>query len=219
MEYKSNLREIVNSASFDVYGIVNTSYDFLYSKCQCVRMPEKLLSVTLGYYSPTYSQQDRPPYAFPDLKDILSSSSMVGVQKVKSTHFSVTSLDIQQQPDPDYYSEFRSFQEATQVRRASSLFKEYGFTAEERIQAGSPSLWEETLHLQERSFSTKIYQWSAPDTLSSFQLRCNNILIMGQAHGPSQSELVQTLLELQVINQQQEILKQYEVEERYKGWF
>lgn len=61
-------------------------------------------------------------------------------------------------------------------------------------------------------FSGKMFHWGPPLRASTFFLKSEKTILTGRAYDPSDEELMQLLEGLQVINHQDDVLRQYQRE-------
>ena len=94
----------------------------------------------------------------------------------------------------------------------TTLFQYYHFSEKERTQVGSPSVWEGAFSIADITFSAKIRHWSSSHKLSLFLLKAEKSILKGQAYGPSHDELMHLLLNLQIVNSREDVLRRYQYE-------
>lgn len=94
----------------------------------------------------------------------------------------------------------------------TNLFGSYRLNEEEREQAGNPSTWEGGMIIDDVTFTGEILHWPHPYQLSHFRLKSEKALLSGHAFGPSLDELFHLLKGLRVINEQEDLLAQYQRE-------
>lgn len=97
------------------------------------------------------------------------------------------------------------------------LFQDHHFSEEEQKQAGYPLIWRGTLVLDNTAFSGKIISWKPPLLVSQFLLKSEQTILLGNAYGPSSHDLIHLIEGLQVMNHQDELIRQYE-QEAHQTW-
>lgn len=100
----------------------------------------------------------------------------------------------------------------------ADFFRLHNFSEEEQHQAGPPFIWEGIRTLADALFSGKIFYWASPLFVSAFLLKTQDTILIGETYGPSYDELIQLLSGLQVVNNQHDLLNQYE-SERKSFWY
>lgn len=194
-----NVLEAVHAAPFPVYGPVGHPLDLALSN-QGVGISHfgNFMSASLIFTTPRYSY----PYPWlcysPKSKNFELISVDGAVQRSEKEHMVF---------DLEEPSEGQVFNDQTEW-----LFQEHHFSEEERKQAGSPITWEGTITLAHTAFSGKMLYWRRPLHVSTFLLKSEETILTGKTCGPSDEELMQLLEGLQVLNQQDDVLKRYQYE-------
>lgn len=90
----------------------------------------------------------------------------------------------------------------------------YHLEKEDQGQINFPSVWEGELSIAQQTFSGEIRYWSQPYKVSSFSLRekGTDTSLEGSASGLSFEELLQVFSKLEVVNQREDVLLQYQNE-------
>jgi len=191
--------ETVHAASFPVYGLTDHPLDLSVSSYGTgISHLSNLISVSFTFTSPRYAD----PYAY-------------NRHTAKSENFQLTSIDAAtQRPEREQMtfdledpSEGQIFND-----KAEWLFQDHHFSEAEQKQAGKPVIWEGTLSLATAVFSGKVLHWKHPLHVSLFLLKADETVLIGNAYGPSYEELMQLLEGLQVMNHQDDLLRQYQHE-------
>ena len=191
--------EAVHAAPFPVYGLADHPLDLSVSSHGTgISHLSNLISVSFIFTSPRYADPS------PNNRYAL-----------KSKNFQLTSIDAAtQHPEREQMifdladpSEGQIFND-----KAEWLFQDHHFSEEEQKQAGKPVIWEGTLSLATTVFSGKVLHWKRPLHVSLFLLKADETVLTGNAYGPSYEELMPLLESLQVINHQDDLLKQYQFE-------
>ncbi len=91
-----------------------------------------------------------------------------------------------------------------------SLF--WSYRQLERAQFGSPSLWEGEIIIAGVTFSGTIHSWSQPQQLSLFRLKGEKTILSGHSFGLEYDNLLSLLKAAQPINEQDDVLAQYQRE-------
>jgi hypothetical protein len=103
----------------------------------------------------------------------------------------------------------------------TDLFIRAGLSGTEEGQVGQLSRWEGGMVIDDMTFTGEIRHWSQPYQLSLFRLIGAKTVLSGTARGPSQDEVFQLLKGLRAINEQAELLAEYqhEMDERIRQLF
>jgi hypothetical protein len=189
--------ETVQAAPFPVYGLHDHPFDHSVSSHGLgISHLGFLISVTFTFTSPRYSDS-HPRHSY------------------KSKNFEITSIDAAtQRPEREHMAFDLEEPSEGQVfnDHAGWLFQDHHFSEEEQKQAGSPLIWTGTFSLVNAIFSGKILSWNPPLHISTFLLKSEETILVGNAYGPSNEELIQLLKSLQVINHQDDLLRRYQRE-------
>ncbi len=157
MEYGEQSRDIphvVHAANFPIYGLVNHPLNL--SLCSFSEggfgNPLTLNSVGFTFSSPHY----------PEERDNFEmSSSNAAVERQEGTRIIFELKDPAKGPIFDF---------------DTTLFQGYHLSLEEQAQAGTPSVWEETIRLEGVLFSGTFRHWSHPRPLSLFLLKAEETI-------------------------------------------
>ena len=107
-------------------------------------------------------------------------------------------------------------EQRTQARSARDfvalLDRERRFNAERCEEAGPPEIWRGELLIDGETSPGTIRSWPRPYLLARFSFKNETLRLGGQASGFTQDELLQLLKGLKAIDQQDEILAQYQDE-------
>jgi hypothetical protein len=187
---KLNIPKLVHSAQFPVYGLIDHPDEL--SICSVSRggigEPLKLNSIGFIFSSPRYSEE-RDNF-------VISSAGP----------------DIEEQGNASIIHDLKDPSEGPLFDFDTTLFQYYRLSEKERTQVGSPSVWEGTFSIADIAFSAKIRHWSSFHKISLFLLKAEKSFLTGQAYGPSYDELMHLLLNLQIINNQENVLRRYQYE-------
>lgn len=190
--------DTVRAALFPVYGLTDHLFDLsLLNHGVGISHLGNLVHVELVFTSPRYF-----------------TSSLDYLYSPKRENFRVTSIDAAMESperefitlDVDDYFKDSFFDEGTGALRT------YQFSEEEQRQAGGPMIWEGTLSIANVAFVGKMFHWRSPLRASAFLLKSEKAILCGNAYGPSDEELMQLLEGLQIINHQDDVLRQYQHE-------
>lgn len=190
--------DAVHAVQFPVYGLTDHPFDLsLLSHGLGISHLGNLVHVELVFTSPRY---------FTSPLDYRYSA--------KRQNFCITSIDAAIESseresiilDVDDHFKSQFFDDKTGV------FRVYQFSEEEQRQAGSPLIWEGTLSIANVIFSGKMLHWRSPLQVSTFFLKSEKTILTGRASGPLDKELMQLLEGLQVVNHQEDVLRQYQHE-------
>ncbi len=189
--------EAVHAAPFPVYGLTNHLFDLSLSGHGLgISHLGNLIHVSLLFTSPRYFYS-HPSYRY----------------SPKGENFRIISIDAKaQRPErectvfnlEDIYEQF--------FNNKSEVFGQPHLSEEEQNQAGSLSVEEKTLPLAHTVFSGKMLHWKRPLQASAFLLKSEETILIGNAYGPSDQEIMQILGDLQVINHEDNLLRQYQYE-------
>lgn len=183
----------VQAASFPVYGLNGYPLDlFVTGFGVGISHLGNFMSVSLLFTSPRYAN----PHDFRF--------------SPKSENFRITSVDATTERLEKEHMVFHLEEPSEYFNSETGLFYQHHFSEEEQKLAGDPFLWEGTLSLANTAFSGKILSWRPPLQVSVFLLKSEETILIGNAYGPSEKELVQLLEGLQVMNHQHDLLKQYQ---------
>lgn len=189
------IRETVDAAQFPIYGLVNHAFDFsLSSHGLGISQHDRLVSVSLTFTSPRYASGPR--------------------HSMESQNFIINSVDATMQQLEREAMVFKledpSNGQFFDPRRGK--FRRRHFSEEQQKRAGSSITWEGTLSVEDTAFTGKIIYWVPPLQLSTFLLKSKETILIGETYGPLYEEIIQLLESLQVINQQDDLIKQYQYE-------
>jgi len=126
---------------------------------------------------------------------------------LKPGMFTVTSFD---PLDRSIAWSQEDFQVASLVDTDNKLFQHFHFSGEKRQEAGNPQILENTFTVGDNLFSGEIRYWSEPYQIAGFFLKQEKVILTGSAFGLTQSEILQLLEKLIIINDRTELLIQYE---------
>jgi hypothetical protein len=188
--------ETVHAALFPVYGLSGHPLDLsLSSHGLGISHLGNLIHVSLLFTSPRYSNSYPYSHYFP-----------------KSGNFQIISVDAAaQHPEKEHMVfELADPSNGQFFDNKIGVFGQHHFSEEEQKQAGGPIVWKKTLRLANAIFSGKILHWRRPLRASAFLLKSAETILIGDAYGPSDEELMQLLEGLQVINHQDDLLGQYQ---------
>lgn len=189
--------ETVHAATFPVYGLIGHPLGLSIIKHGLgMSHLATLVSISFAFTSPRYSDSTNPSYS------------------TRSENFRITSVDAMMQSpegkqvpfDLENASEDQFFNSKT------GLFRGYHFSKEEQKQAGSPFIWEGILSLANTVFSGKVLYWRHPLQVCTFLLKSEETILIGNAYGPLYDDFIQLLEGLQIINHQDDLLRQYQYE-------
>ena len=103
-----------------------------------------------------------------------------------------------------------------QEQAIETLFWQYSqekpeqYGAEKRAQFGAPSFWEGEITIDDISFSGTIHYWSQPEQIALFRLKEEKVILSGHSFGLTYNDLLQVLKSAQPINEQDDIIAQYQ---------
>lgn len=182
-----NIPQVVNSVRFPVYGFIDPE-EFSICGLSVGRFgePLELNSVGLTFSSSRYTEEHNT---------IVVSSA---------------DTEIQQQGNGKIIYDLQDPSEGPLFNFDTYVFQYYYLTEKERIQAGTPLVWEGPLSIDNIDFSAKIRFWSSPHQLSLFLLKAEKTVLSGQAYGPSFDELLHLLQSLQIINHRDKLIELYQ---------
>lgn len=190
--------ESVRAASFPVYGLIDHPLDLSVSSHGLgISHVGNLVHISFDFTSPQYSE---PFHRYtPKVKnfEILS----IDVAGLEPAQVESIIIDIGEPAEGQVFND-----------KAERLFQKYHFSEEEQKQAGSPSAWIGTLSLATTVFSGKMFYWKSPLHVSSFFLQSEKTILTGSACGLLFEEVRHLLEGLQVINDQEDLLRQYQHE-------
>lgn len=193
------IRESVQVAPFPVYGLTEHPLDLSISSYGTGNSHlSSVISVCFTFTSPRYSD-----------------ALLYNRSTAESKNFEITSVDAATQR-PEREQMVFELEEPSEGQIFSDyagwLFQDHHFSEEEQTQAGSPFIWEGTLTLTETIFAGKMLHWRRPLRVSLFLLQSEETVLIGNAYGPFDEELMQLLASLQVLNQQNDLLGRYQQE-------
>lgn len=193
------ISETVHTAPFPVYGLTDHPLDLSVSSYGMGHSHlRQAISVSFLFTSPRYA--DPSPH---------------NRYAAKSQNFQLTSIDAATQR-PEREQMVFALEEPPEGQlfqsEAGWVLQEHHFSEEEYKQAGRPLRWEGTLSLAHTVFSGKVLHWRRPLHVSLFLLKSDETVLTGNAYGPSDQDLMQLLEGLQVLNHQDEWLRQYQHE-------
>lgn len=190
--------ETVHAASFPVYGLVNHPLElFVRSFGLGISHLGSLISTSFTFSSPHHSDTRFSYYSVKN-KIFEITSVDAAAQHSEREHML---FDLEEPPEDQVFSD-----------EARWLFQDHHFSEEEQKQAGSPVIWRGTLSLAHTAFSGKILSWKPPLRVSQFLLKSEETILLGNAYGPSDTEILRILEGLQAINSQDDLLRQYQQE-------
>ncbi|HEY5004530.1 MAG TPA: hypothetical protein VII61_15310 [Ktedonobacteraceae bacterium] len=103
-----------------------------------------------------------------------------------------------------------------QEQAIETLFWQYSqeepeqYSPEKRAQFGAPSIWEGEITIDDISFSGTIHYWSQPEQITLFRLKGEKVILSGHSFGLTYEDLLQVLESAQPINEQDDIIAQYQ---------
>jgi hypothetical protein len=189
--------ESVHSATFPVYGLSGHPRGFAIVKHGLgISHFASLASVSFVFTNSHFSDSTDAPHF------------------KKSENFQITSADAtMQSPDgKQIIFDLEDTSEDQLFNGKRGLFRDYHFSKEEQKQADGPFIWEGILSLGDAAFSCKVLHWRSPLQVSRFLLKSEETILIGNAYGPSYNDLIQLLKDLQIINHQDNLLRQYQYE-------
>ncbi len=185
----NTITEAVQAAPFPVYGFTDYPLTLSVSRHGLgISHLSHLMSVTLTFASPRHSVRSQ---------NIEITSVDAASQRSDREHM----VFVLEEPSEDQFFNGRT-----------GIPGRYHFSEEKQKQAGNPGTWEGMLSLANTVFSGKLIHWRHPLQVSAFLLKSQETILIGNACGLSNEELMQFLEGLQIINHQDNLLKQYQYE-------
>jgi hypothetical protein len=103
-----------------------------------------------------------------------------------------------------------------QEQAIETLFWQYNqeetghYSPEKRAQFGPPMLWEGEITISSVAFSGTIHYWSQPEQIALFRFKGEKVILSGHSFGLAHNDLLQLLKDAQPINEQDDIIAQYQ---------
>jgi hypothetical protein len=199
-ERPKTIPEAVHAASFPVYGLADHPLDlFVSSHGLGISHLGNLMHICLVFTSPRYSNTHPYNLSTPQSKNFEVLSIDAAAQLPEREHMV---FDLDGHVFADYTKAF---------------FQAHHCSEKEQKQAGDLRIWEGVLSLTRTSFTGKVLYWESPLQISTFFLKSEETILMGGAFGPSYEELVQLLEGLLVINDRDDLLRQYQNDFEKRG--
>ena len=178
-----SIAELVHEAPFPVYGLIDSPLELAVCSVSWGSTNARRTSIGLTFSSPRYPE--RRENVTLDSFDAYQSGVVYNPKDASGNPF----FDLD-----------------------ARLFEAYRLSDEVRKQAGSPQVVEGTFTIAEVGFTGEIHYWAGPHQLCGFFFTNEETLLSGSTFGPSLQDLLQLLKGAIVINQQNDLLVQYQRE-------
>lgn len=191
----TTIPDVVHVAPFPVYGLFDRPLGLSVSvHGQGISHLGNLIHISFSFTSPHY----------PNIHSLSSYAA-------QNANFQVMSIDAAVQL-PERENMVFDFDGSIFVDYTKTFLQEHQPGANEQQQAGDPLVWEGTFSLSNTSFTSTVLYWDSPLPTATFLLKSETTILMGGAHGPSYEELFHLIESLQIINDRDDVLRQYQYE-------
>ncbi len=179
--------DLVHTATFPIYGLINNSLGFSVRSVSQGNIGEPPKLYSIGF---TFSREISPGTMGYFKIGSSTKQQMIVYNSEISSH---TSLDHRFSMD-------------------TIVFEQYQLPDAVRRQAGNPHTTKGEFVIDSTVFTGKIHSWSQPYQISWFLLEHERMIFSGSIFGFSENMLIQLLQELVIISHRDEVLERYQQE-------